>query len=423
LLLEPGKQTDDSEGNEGDRGHISFSTYTSGSNPTSTERVRITPDGNVGVSTASPNYRLHVATSSDGAVAGFTDTNGTCTINPTNTSLSCSSDRTLKKDIQSITTNTDILNSLGKLQPITYRWNGQSGSADKQYGFVAQDVEKVFPELVSTGPDDKKKLSYSSFIPVNTAAINELNQQVDKIDANQNSDFWQDSPATDSASSSTSSTDDTDGRSVTANFRKAVANALGAVVESGKIVFEKLTADTIVVRNTVRANRGEFKKEVEAIELCAGDTCVNEKELEKLLKEVNDKNEDALLDSEEEGGADGPEGAEDGTGDENDKGDTKTGSNQDDSTAGSSTASTTNSEQQDSDNNQQGETKGENSDEQPNEGGSEEDEQDADEDEPKNGNATEDSEKKDSDESKDLETEESDADHGDSDDGEDSSGE
>ncbi|NTW30673.1 MAG: hypothetical protein HGA33_05315, partial [Candidatus Moranbacteria bacterium] len=45
--------------------------------------------GNVGIGTTGPSYLLHVSRSTDGDVAGFTDMNGTCTINPTSTALIC----------------------------------------------------------------------------------------------------------------------------------------------------------------------------------------------------------------------------------------------------------------------------------------------------------------------------------------------
>jgi hypothetical protein len=129
-----------------------FETTNYGSNSAS-ERIRIAANGNIGINESSPSYLLHAATSSDGAVAGFTDSNGTCTINPTNTSLSCSSDKALKKDIANLTNTTDILDRLNQIDAVTYRWNEQSNTADKQYGFVAQNVEDVFPEFVSEGAE------------------------------------------------------------------------------------------------------------------------------------------------------------------------------------------------------------------------------------------------------------------------------
>jgi hypothetical protein len=252
-------------------------------NDTSTggDVLRVMANDTVGMNKDSPSYSLHVSTPSDGAVAGFTDSNGTCTINPTNTALDCSSDRALKKDITSLTDNQDILDNLDQLNPVTYRWNEQANTEDKQYGLVAQDVEDVFPELVSEGTDGYKSLSYTSFIPVNTAAINQLNNKVDNIDKDTNADFWKDSQT---ASSSGTSTDtDTDNKTLTDTFLEAVAEAVGGVVEQGKVVFKELTTDTLVVKNTVTAENVEVEDTVSAgNKICVDGTCIAKDKFEAI---------------------------------------------------------------------------------------------------------------------------------------------
>jgi hypothetical protein len=60
----------------------------------------------------------------------------------------------------------------------------------KQFGFVAQDVEKVLPELVVTNYDKTKDakspvaykaLNYIGFIPILTAALQELSEKNDAL--------------------------------------------------------------------------------------------------------------------------------------------------------------------------------------------------------------------------------------------------
>lgn len=106
---------------------------------------------------------------------------------------------------QQFKTNVNGLNGslklLSALKPVSYNMDianySKFGFDDKlQYGFIAQDVANVFPNLVYDGTFEAqydslgnvtdtavnyKSLNYIGFIPVNTAAIIELNKKVDAI--------------------------------------------------------------------------------------------------------------------------------------------------------------------------------------------------------------------------------------------------
>lgn len=127
--------------------------------------------GNVGIGTTTPAQLLHIARSTDGVVARFTDANGDCDINPTNTALVCASDVSLKKNILTLD------NSLEKvlaLNPVTFNWNGEKDGAATHPGFIAQEVEALFPPLVSANEDGLKSIAYSNFAPILTKAIQEV---------------------------------------------------------------------------------------------------------------------------------------------------------------------------------------------------------------------------------------------------------
>ena len=86
------------------------------------------------------------------------------------------SDIALKSDIQPIT------NSLEKIQQITgYKYTLDS-SISKSMGVIAQDVEKVFPELVH-GSEGNKTLQYSGLIGVLIEAVKDLSTQVAALKA------------------------------------------------------------------------------------------------------------------------------------------------------------------------------------------------------------------------------------------------
>ncbi|GIW68499.1 MAG: hypothetical protein KatS3mg099_447 [Candidatus Parcubacteria bacterium] len=110
----------------------------------------------------------------DGDVAAFTDANGTCTINPTNTALVCSSDARLKKDVATLSGSAD---NLSRIRAVTYRWLKESStSTPPRFGVIAQEIQEVFPELVQTNPDNKLSVNYVGFIPILIDAVNEHSQ-------------------------------------------------------------------------------------------------------------------------------------------------------------------------------------------------------------------------------------------------------
>jgi len=86
------------------------------------------------------------------------------------------SDIALKSDIQPLT------NTLEKIQQITgYKYNLIS-SISPSMGVIAQDVEKVFPELVH-GSEGKKTLQYSGLIGVLVEAVKDLSAKVAALEA------------------------------------------------------------------------------------------------------------------------------------------------------------------------------------------------------------------------------------------------
>ena len=85
--------------------------------------------------------------------------------------LTQNSDERLKKDIQPLTR---ALDSILQLQAKTYRWKEDTTFANKQdIGLVAQEVEKVFPELVAENEQGYKGIAYSKLTAVLIEAIKE----------------------------------------------------------------------------------------------------------------------------------------------------------------------------------------------------------------------------------------------------------
>lgn len=138
----------------------------------------------IGIGTTSPSYLLHVGSSTvSGIVSRFENSSGTCDINPTTTSLSCSSDIKLKKNITTLTAGTSLEKILA-LNSVTFNWNKELDSDTKHPGFIAQEIEPILPELVTTNPDGLKSVSYTNFIPYLVQAIQELQKQINEMKTN-----------------------------------------------------------------------------------------------------------------------------------------------------------------------------------------------------------------------------------------------
>jgi hypothetical protein len=103
-----------------------------------------------------------------------------------NTTIQSLSDGRLKENIRNATEGLDVINAL---RPIRYDWKTGFGNDRKnQLGFVAQEVEAVFPDAVSewskTEGDEEayKTVGPGALIPVLVKAIQELTARVAQLE-------------------------------------------------------------------------------------------------------------------------------------------------------------------------------------------------------------------------------------------------
>jgi hypothetical protein len=92
------------------------------------------------------------------------------------------SDIRLKKDVTPIT---GALDKITKLEGVTFRWRDASkdpgSESGKHFGFIAQQVEPIIPEAVSTGPDSYKSLDYPSLSALLAEGIKDQQNQLTQI--------------------------------------------------------------------------------------------------------------------------------------------------------------------------------------------------------------------------------------------------
>ncbi len=124
--------------------------------------------GNVGIGTTTPAQRLSVT----GNIC-YTGTIGAC------------SDRRYKTDFTPLSGS---LAKVGLLQGLYYDWRTEEFPekefpAERQLGFIAQDIEALFPEVVLTDAQGYKSVDYGRLTPVLVEAIKELNALVQQQQA------------------------------------------------------------------------------------------------------------------------------------------------------------------------------------------------------------------------------------------------
>ncbi len=122
--------------------------------------------GNFGIGTASPAQKLDVT--GNIAVAG---------------NIFTSSDIRFKKNV---TTLSGSLDKLMKLRGTEYDWKVKEFPAKNfdnrhQIGFIAQELEKVFPELVTTAKDGYKSVDYTHIVPVLVEAMKEQQKMIEQL--------------------------------------------------------------------------------------------------------------------------------------------------------------------------------------------------------------------------------------------------
>jgi len=213
-------------------GALIFETNNGGSSPS--ERMRIASSGNVGIGTTSPAYKLQVVNSGNTLLqlngnntAGTIDTGFTIsaddfkniylfqrenasTIFGTNnnermritsggnvfiatlgTGLVYSnagtltstnpSDERLKNNIADLNYG---LNEILKLRPVTYNWKNDTINQGKQFGFIAQEVQEVMPELVKefeTEEGERLGLDKEGIYATLVKAIQEQQKQIEEL--------------------------------------------------------------------------------------------------------------------------------------------------------------------------------------------------------------------------------------------------
>jgi hypothetical protein len=91
------------------------------------------------------------------------------------TSFNSLSDATFKENFESIENSFDILEQIN-----TYSFDWKDNKT-KSYGVIAQELEKIMPELVKTNIDGWKTVAYTPLIAILIEAVKRLKADIENI--------------------------------------------------------------------------------------------------------------------------------------------------------------------------------------------------------------------------------------------------
>ena len=81
---------------------------------------------------------------------------------------------------------TNALEKITSLNGVSFDWRtdefpSKNFKKTKDIGVIAQNVEKAFPELVTTGDDGYKSVAYTSLVAPLIEAVKELSHKIDEL--------------------------------------------------------------------------------------------------------------------------------------------------------------------------------------------------------------------------------------------------
>jgi hypothetical protein len=128
--------------------------------------LTLTPEGLVGIGTKNPEQELYVV--------GDIHATGEVT---------WTADKRFLKNTSPITNS---LNGVLKLHGVNYLWQNDKFpemkfSSGKQTGFIASELEQIFPELVETDSKGYKSINYIKLLPVVIEAIKEQQEIIEEL--------------------------------------------------------------------------------------------------------------------------------------------------------------------------------------------------------------------------------------------------
>jgi|WetSurSiteA1Bulk_404760.scaffolds.fasta_scaffold00080_2 hypothetical protein len=173
-----------------------------------TNSIKVSSSGKVGINLANPTYQLDISGTVRMASGGYSILFSGSSYYPNLGSISLGtssyywyqlyattafftnqpvimSDEKFKTNVSDLSLMKD---KLRLLRPVSYNLKSDAKEINTdpsivsfQYGFVAQELQKVFPEMVSQREDGVLGIRYTELIPVLVQAIKEQQEEIDAL--------------------------------------------------------------------------------------------------------------------------------------------------------------------------------------------------------------------------------------------------
>ncbi len=120
--------------------------------------------------------------SNTGTIALFqqaSNTKGSIDVDASGTTYSTTSDRRLKQDIEPL----EATDKLMAMNPVSYAWKADP-DGPRSMGFIAQEMQEIMPDAVSTGDDDDAMMSmdYGRITPILVSALQDAHRKIEKLE-------------------------------------------------------------------------------------------------------------------------------------------------------------------------------------------------------------------------------------------------
>ena len=102
---------------------------------------------------------------------------GSISTTSSGTTYNTTSDIRLKQDIEPLVATDKLM----AMNPVSYNWKADP-NGPRSMGFIAQEMQEIMPEAVSTGEDDMMSMDYGRITPILVSALQDAHRKIEQLE-------------------------------------------------------------------------------------------------------------------------------------------------------------------------------------------------------------------------------------------------